>query len=169
MFLFVLQCILCTLPPIYARKKYVWLSVTFSSLKISCILILAYLHLARTSFIRESGRCFIKIICSNVERKMIVVTFTVCGRRPHALQADKLPLPLGANSSENHRDHRLQTRCSFTLISSLKVMQSDAGLKHSALLLLNLLNIRLLFTLCVQKPPFAFFYVWFYFDACKVL
>lgn len=48
---------------------------------------------------------------------MIVVTFTVCGVRPHALQEDKLPLPLGADSSENHKDHRLQPRCAFTLTS----------------------------------------------------
>lgn len=68
---------------------------------------------------------------------MIVVTFTVCGLRPHALQADELPLPLGANSSENHKDHRLQPRCAFTL-TSLKFMLTDAVLKNN--------------------PPFGYFY-----------
>lgn len=61
------------------------------------------------------------------------MTFTVCGLRPHALQADKLPLPLGTDSYANHKDHSLQPGCAFTL-TSLKFILMDAVLKKLLLL-----------------------------------
>lgn len=120
--------------PSVCNIETVWLSVTFQQAYTSlwrwAVFKTCLFTLGKNAFNRDSGRSFIKIICSNVEHKMIVVTFTVCGRRPHALaalQTDKLPLPLGANSSENHKDHRLQPRCAFTL-TTLKFMLTDAVL-----------------------------------------